>query len=539
MIRRKNGIGAIVVAMLITPSLTLGQETKNAESETGAGESESAMAPSATTRVPASADAVGVSEPSASHPSNEEKLVQDDDTFDSMVGRPGGLTSDEAARQASEYSPDAQVAREDYEYAKARKMETIYNYLPRLTLTASYTRQSVPGIYRNMSMGNLVGTTAPAGPLGPTDPLYAVDGSAFNFSPLYNNWFLNAGLVIPLSDYALNFASALKGANAATKAAELNEEAAKLNAGANARLRYYEWVRAKLRVRETKKALVRAQAQLENLRVLQGGGRVARADVLRQEAFVSSSELEVRRADTNEAIARQSLHELMNGGEEATPNWEIGEDIMAPQRRVEADVSEIQELQRQAVENRLEVQAMEQSAAALDDQSAVFRSQGYPRVEAFGNVTYANPNARYIPPQNEWNWSWDVGVRATWTVNDLGVKQSAARSSDAEAAKVRAQRRQMIDALRSEVLASYRTVQEASLARESARRGVLAAEAAHEDRLRLFQAGRGTTLDVLQAETSLVSAKMDLIDAHIILREAQVRLDHAVGRDIQGTSNKN
>ena len=454
-----------------------------------------------------------------------------DDYLSSSLNRPGGLTSDEAARKAADYSRDAVIAQEDYRYAKARKRETVYNYLPRLTLTASYTRQSVPSIYKNRSMGNLVATTSPAGPLTATDPLFAVDGSAFNFSPLSNNWYLNAGLIVPISDYVLNLSSAINGANAATDAAQLNEKAARLNAAANARLAYYDWVRSKLRVKEAQKALERAQAQLENLSNLAEAGRVAQVDVLRQKAYVASAELDVQRSQTAEVIARQSLHELMTGGEGKLPHWEIGEDILASKSRGDVALAELNALQKEAAASRLEVQAMEQSAAALDDQSSVYRSRGYPRVEAFGNATYANPNSRYIPPRDQWNASWDVGVRAVWTVNDLGVQTSAAESSDAEAAKVRAQRQQLIDALKSEVLSSYRMVQEARQARQSARQGVLAAEAAYQDRLQLFENGRGTTLDVLLAETSLVTARMNLIDAHIAMRQAQVRLDHAVGRD--------
>ncbi len=453
--------------------------------------------------------------------------------FSSVLARPGGLTADEAANQAAEYSLDARAAREDYKYAQAKKRETVYNYLPKLTLTGSYTRQSVPAIYKNNNMGSLVGTTADPGPLGPTDQTYALDGSAFNFSPLHNSWYLNAGLVVPLSDYALNFSSALRGADAATQAAQLNEQAAQLSAAANARLAYYEWVRARLRVREANKSLERSRAQLENLRRLASAGRAARADVLRQEAFVSGTELEVRRAETGELLAQQRLHGLMTGGEEEMPEWEVGEDVISPRSGDDKPLGSLKALEKEAIEKRLEVQATEQSAAALDDQSAVYRSRGYPRVEAFGNLTYANPNARYIPPQNKWNWSWDFGVRAVWTVNDLGVSQSSARASDADAAKVRAQRRQVVDALRSEVIGAYRMVEEARLAKESARRGVLAAEAEHRDRKQLFEAGRSTSLDVLQAETSLVNARMSLIDAHIAVREAQVRLEHAVGRDVK------
>jgi outer membrane protein TolC len=36
----------------------------------------------------------------------------------------------------------------------------------------------------------------------------------------------------------------------------------------------------------------------------------------------------------------------------------------------------------------------------------------------------------------------------------------------------------------------------------------------------------------LQAETTRIQARLNLINAHIALRVARVQLDHAVGRDV-------
>ena len=120
-----------------------------------------------------------------------------------------------------------------------------------------------------------------------------------------------------------------------------------------------------------------------------------------------------------------------------------------------------------------------------------------------------------------------------WTVNDLGSNLADAQTTDAEIAKVNAQKQQLEDALRTEVLTARSALEEASLARESASRGVAASEAAYADRVLLFENGRATSLDVLQAEDALVSARMSLVDAYVDVRVAKVRLDHAVGRDIQ------
>lgn len=451
--------------------------------------------------------------------------------FDDLLGRPGGLTADAVAKKAATISPDAAAAEARHASASAQASRVIWQYTPRVTLTASYTHLSSQPTVDFAGGGSLVGTTAPAGPLGPGDPLFAIDSSNFSFAQLRNQYFLNVGLALPISDYVFNLSSALTGAKTAKRAARLNEMAARVNASANARLAYYDWVRSKLRVGEAEKSQERAQEQLDSVKQHFEAGRAARADVLRGDAFLATTELNVRRAKTQEAIAKQQLHVLMSGGKEAQPDWQIGEDFEGALSTAQIEKS-VEELQREAMERRLEIRALDHTAYSFRRKAAVERSQGYPRLEGFGNVTYANPNPRVIPQQERWDATWDVGVRLTWTINDLGTSIHDAKSSEAEAREIEAQKRGVEYAVRTEVLAAHTSLEEARLATDSARRGLQAAEAAYQDRLLLFQNGRATTLDLLEAESALLTARLDLLDSYIGLRQARVRLNHAVGRDI-------
>jgi outer membrane protein TolC len=266
---------------------------------------------------------------------------------------------------------------------------------------------------------------------------------------------------------------------------------------------------------------------------VQGAGRVSRADVLRQDAFLARTELDLRRARVQADVSQQQLHQLMTGGEGKLPAWKIGEDVLSERPGDNVSGEPIEALQNEAIKNRLEIQALENTVYALKQKSAVERSQGYPRLEGFGNLTYANPNQFYIPPAPDWNGSWDVGIRLTWTLNDLGSASAVARTTDSDAAQIRIQRQQLADQLRTEVLTSASTMEEASLARESAHRGLEAAQASYDDRVQLFQHGRATSLDLLESESALLRARLDLIQSYLALRMARVRFDHAVGRDVQ------
>lgn len=470
--------------------------------------------------------------PAVPTPDPTEPSFSRGDYLNDLVGQSGGLTSDEAARAAAEYSQDAKVAEADQASANAQQTKTLFNYAPRVTLTASYTRQSVPEQVDMFDGVNLVGTTVEGGEDASGGLLFAIDGSAFNFNPIPNQYYLNAGVVIPISDYLLNMTQSLKGVRAAKKSAKLNEKAARVSAAANARLAYYDWVGTKLGQGEAEKALERAREQYELLQNLQAAGRTARADVLRQDAFVANAELSVRRAATQETIARQNLHMMMSGGKGEPPAWRIGEDILRDDGSAVLKAEGLERYHEEALQNRLEIQALDSTVYALRQQKSVEKTRALPRVEGFGNVTYANPNQRFFPQQDEWNASWDVGIRAVWTLNDIGAASSDAKVTNAEVARVKAQRQQVRDALRTEVLSAYQSMQEAQLARETAERGVAAAEAAHADRKMLFEGGRATAFDVLDAETSLLTARLNLVQAYVNLKMAKVRFEHALGRDV-------
>lgn len=465
--------------------------------------------------------------------SPEEQEAEVRAHFAPAIHRPGGLTSEQAARAAAVQSPRAKAAQTKVDSAEAQVDSVVWQYLPRLTLSASYTHLSPQPSVQGGTPFNLV-VSEQAGPITDVSQLQAFDGT-LAFVPIRNQYALNAGLVVPVSDYLLNLSKASKGAKQGRRAAELNEQAERVSSAANARLAYYTWASAKLQAREATTAVERAQKQKETLEAQFAAGRAARADVLRADAYLAGTELDLKRAYTAEAIAREQLNVLMNGGAKSQPEWEIGEDLLADEPADDLGNKSIEDLQREGIQSRLELQSLRTSSEALRLKAGVERSNTYPHLDAVANATYANPNQRIVPPTEGWYGTWDVGLRLSWTLNSLGIQAAQAKQSEASAREMLAQAEGVEDALRAEVLGAYRTHQEALLARSSAQRGLTAAEAAHRDRKILFDNGRATSLDLLESETTLVDARLSLVRTYLAARQARVRLEHAIGRDIPGT----
>ena len=90
-----------------------------------------------------------------------------------------------------------------------------------------------------------------------------------------------------------------------------------------------------------------------------------------------------------------------------------------------------------------------------------------------------------------------------------------------------------MDAVRQEIASEYLARRRAFGALESAHRGVTAAQEASRVTSELYREGRSTTTDVIEGESELLSALLSELDALINRRIAEVRLAHAVGRDVQ------
>jgi outer membrane protein TolC len=250
---------------------------------------------------------------------------------------------------------------------------------------------------------------------------------------------------------------------------------------------------------------------------------------MQAQAFVAESQLLVTRAETAVSVNEQQLRTSMH----APPDEQltVGEDVMRP-FAYSQESSDLQLLYAEAVKKRLEIRSLDQTQYSFSQAAEVQNTYRYPRLEAFGNLTYANPNQRVFPLEEKWRGSWDVGVQVVWSVNDFWIADADTRKLDTQRAQLIAQRRSIEDALRLEILTAERALREARIAVTTAEQGHAAAQAALEARERLHAGGRATSFELIQAETARLQARLNLVEAHIALRVARVQLDHALGRDV-------
>jgi outer membrane protein len=418
---------------------------------------------------------------------------------------PGGLTATQAASRASHASPTVQRRAAEVAAAIATAEQTELQRVPVVKGLASYTRLS------------------------------HIDSVSFMISPGVNfaiSFFddsedFQASTVIPLSDYVFRFPTLVRGARLGAETAKLSQKSSEVGAGQDARLAYYEWVRARLQVLIAQRQLVQVQTTLTQVRALAEVQRLSRADLLRVESQEAQAEQVLDQLANLSILREEQLRILIDAGPEE--RLAIGEDIrleLAPPPQARLD-----DLVGHALGRRLDVKTLDVGILAKDQQIKAERANGYPKISAFATADYARPNTRFFPLKYEFKDTWLAGVQLTWQLGDTLNAEMNRKRLIAENNELRADRENLVRGARIELLAAQQAVAIAQHALATSAKGLVAAEEGYRVRKELLAAQRATAVELVDAETDLTRARITALNARVDLRVALAQLEHALGDD--------
>ncbi len=458
---------------------------------------------------------------------------------DALRVEPGGLTAAAVAERAVAESPDARVAEARVRAAAAKVDKTVVMFLPRLSVSAKYMRTSPSEI--NFGGGAMVGALN-EGPILVADcPVPGMEGqqcavdsagiplgaTPFDIATYNNHYSLSASLAVPISDYVLRLSNALDATKVYESSTRIGLRAARLATAANAKVAYYNWLRAVAAVAVAESSLTRTQALLNDTRTAFTLGAATRADVMRLEALVAGTEQMINESRGFRSVAAEQLATMMA---EPSQEYRVGEDVLGAPAPAPSGPSEA--LVAEAMRQRLEVQAIDAAARAIDRGVRAARVSQYPRLDAFGQFDYARPNSTYFPATDEWKHNWAVGLSLSYTLNDPLDSRASIAEFSAQKAEIEANRLALERGVRLEVTSTLIGAQNARSAVETARRGAEAAGEAYRVSRELYRAGRATTTDLINAEGELVAASLHEVNALLDVKVADVKLEHALGRDV-------
>ncbi len=420
----------------------------------------------------------------------------------------GGLTPRAVADRAVRTDSRVKIKKAELRAAAARVDQAYAAYVPTVTAVASYTRLS--RIVNSFDIG------------------IDLPGGGYSFPVIVNQYVLSASLEVPISDYLLRTTQAFSAVSLEVETKELEVKAQELQTRADSKIAYFTWLRARGQRVVTRLALALSEHHLADAKIGMQAGVLSYADVARLEAQVAQSAHLVRMTGNFEEVAAEQLRTVMRLPEGA--KLRNGVDVLSEPNRIRTP---LRRLKRLALRQRLDRKALAKASTSLEQVESATRASHYPRLAGFANALYANPNPRIFPQEEKWDFTWDVGLRLTWTINDTFTTIGKTREVQAQRIVVNENQRLLEDAIRISVTSAYYELETAASAIDAAKQRNRSATISLAARRKLFRGGKATASEIIDMEVELTEARLQRLDAHIDYLVAVAKLELAVGGPVR------
>ena len=398
----------------------------------------------------------------------------------------------EAIAQAQANSTAAQASRQQVVIAEVGRAQTLAGALPEVGLQASANYQDLGGAAAGL--GNAFGAIAGF----PANGAY-LDTSLSASQVLFDNFATRDQLEIDDRTIAIG---------------KLAQVQAEQDAMQEAAVAYFDVLRAEGFATTADEGVRQAHEHLRLGEIRFAAGTATRADVLRQRAQLADAQGTLTQQRNAVDLARLTLGNALNAP--------VGDRALDAGAAVPPVVVSLGQDLGAALDRRTEVKQLE-ARQQVDETRA--RREGRaldPRLYAGG---------RYAQ-RNLFEGQFQAGVTLNWSVFDsFRVRHKvAAATEQVRLTGIQLEKTRQRVAL--EIRKAYQTRQEASQRVGIAREGLQAAQEAYRLVRKHYQLGSGTAFDVTDAQTTLIRASNNYVQAVHDLRTAEVRLARALGLDL-------
>jgi outer membrane protein len=351
---------------------------------------------------------------------------------------------------------------------------------------------------------------------------------AFAITPPNQAWNTSVQLVQSIYEGG-RMASALRAARLIREQAVAQFQTVLNDTFLDVRTAYYDVLLAEKLIAVEEASVQLLTGELNDATQRFDAGTVPNFNVLRARVDLANERPKLIRARNNYRTAKNNLANLMG----FHLPIEAGEEItLKLDGKLEAEPfdPDLALLLRQALQNRPELTALRKTEALRHEDVVTARAGTKPSLQVFGG--YADRNSQFTPDISHDLEGWQAGAQLSWSLFDgfltKGKVAQAVSLKEKAAADLEDQTRRVELEVRSaasdfveakEVLASQEKVVEEA-----------------EEALRLAtarnQAGTGTQLDVLDAETSLTQARTTRIQSTRDYEVAVARLQRATAQNL-------
>ncbi|MGZ6098071.1 MAG: TolC family protein [Myxococcaceae bacterium] len=313
----------------------------------------------------------------------------------------------------------------------------------------------------------------------------------------------------------------LKAASSSAGASRANEAAAQADIAEQVRITYLRLFEARAGISIAEASVEQLRKQVQDAQARYNAGTITKADLLRFQTAEANAQQQKIQATTQALTARQLLLTLLARNPE-DPALEFVEPVDIEHQAAVPEASSSDELINRALQNRPEVQRAQKDAEAARANGQARTFELLPEVDV--QAAYSNVHGQIFLPEN----SFFVGVVANWPFWTWGTKwyaaQGAQRQADAAGAQLQGTRKQVA----YDVASKLSILDSQFVVVQVAQTAITSAEEAYRVTSAQVNAGTATTTDLLDAQSALTTAKLNLARAQYERTIARVQLDRAV-----------
>ena len=425
---------------------------------------------------------------------------------------PRELSLDDAIRIGKENSRTLRISELKVEAASAKTSEARAAMLPSLKFEGSYKRQSDITPFALP----LPGLPAPV-TISPDIP---------------NVYNLKVGLQQPLFT-GFKLRSNARAAERLAGASEADRQGSESDLALNVTTAYWMLYQAIETRKSVDDNVDRLMSYLSDTQNLMKAGMATRNDLLKIQVQLSNAKLSQIDAANDVEVAVMNLNNTMGLPLETSIHLT---SVPTTARDKDQDSTRVSGttptplLVDMAMKSRPDLLGMNYRVEAA--RSSVTAAQGswWPQIALTANYFYNRPNQRFLPQQDEFKGTWEVGVAMQFDIWNWGTTLFQTEQARSQLQQNEYLLAQMKDNAALEVKRDQLGVERASNRVDVAREAIEQAEENSRSTNEKYKNGLATSTDLLDASLALLQAKTNYTGALVEHELALARLNKAVGK---------
>jgi outer membrane protein TolC len=316
-----------------------------------------------------------------------------------------------------------------------------------------------------------------------------------------------------------------ESAELAAKAVQSDYDKDKIELIAMIKTQYWLYVKARQFVKVAKENVEMLKAHLKDVEILNKAGMAQLNDILKLQVQVSEAEYRLLEANNQKQLAMMGLNNALRLP--LTTNLETTDNPSEAGIQIPID-----KMLTDAIEFRPDVKAADFRVKASASQVKVAEASWYPQVSVFAEYNYNNPNMRIVPARSQFDDTWAAGIQLTIDIWNWGLNSSQTQQAEAQLAQAIDADLLTKESIQIEVMQAYTLMKQASDKIPVTETSIKQAEEQVRTINLSFTNGNAIMTDVLDAETALLLAKMNKVQAIIDLEIAKVKLEKSIGHSL-------